>query len=258
MRSVFALVPSLFFTTAVAAETVTFAGSSTIMPIMEAMTPVLEQHGLSPEIQGGGSSAGLKAAKMGMAEVGMMSRSLTPREQETINHKVIASDWLVIIAHADAPYQDITSEQVVGVYTGAENTLHGEKVNAIAKEGGRATKKVFDEYFKLAGKLDPGLIIIGANGQAIASVAQDPNGMAYISYIAAAKAIEQGEPIKMLTLDGVAGSPENVRSGAYDLSRSLILVYTDKNQALMDRIIAVLSTPEAAEVFAASGVMSSL
>jgi phosphate transport system substrate-binding protein len=243
-------------------ETVTFAGSSTILPIMEAMGPVFEEHGINAEIQGGGSSAGFKAAKMGMAQVGMMSRELTEKEAKSLKNLTISKDWVVMIAHSDTPFENVTSEQVIGVYTGEKKELDGWKIDAIAKENGRATKKIFDHYFHLGGKeghpLDPKLAIIGANGQAISAVANDPHAMSYVSYSAAIRAVEQGEPIQILSLDGVFGTPENVNNGTYKMTRPLNLVYQEKNQDLMDRIRKILKLPKARKVFEANNVKSIL
>lgn len=241
-------------TLSTADETVVFAGSSTVMPIMENMMPVFEEHGITAEIQGGGSSAGFKAAQMGMADLGMMSRNLSEDEQKILDSKVIARDWIVMIAHADSPFDDITSEEVVEIYISDSPTLQGQDVHPIAGTAGSGTKKVFDKHFDLSGKLDSGLTLIEANGQKIATVARDPDSLSYVSYAAAQKAIEQGTPIKMLTLDGVAGTPENAADGTYPLSRGLILVYQPKKEALMERISTILGTPEASEVFVESGV----
>ena len=252
-------IPSLY---AGETETVTFAGSSTILPIMEAMGPVFKEHGINAEIQGGGSSAGFKAAKMGMAQVGMMSRDLTDKEAKALKNLTISKDWVVMIAHSGTPFEDITSEQVIGLYTGKKKDIDGWKLDAIAKENGRATKKVFDEYFHLGDKeghpLDPKLVIIGANGQAISAVANDPHAMGYVSYSAANRALEQGEPIKILSLDGVFGTPENVNNGTFKMTRPLNLVYQEKNQDLMDRIRKILTLPEARKVFEANNVKSIL
>lgn len=253
-----ALFFSIFSMGAVSAEVVTFAGSSTVMPIIEAMEPVFSEHEIEIQVQGGGSSAGLKATKAGLAQIGMISRSLSEKEAQIFKKLTISKDWVVMISHSDLPIDDITSQQVVDIFSGTKAEIDGNRINPIAKEGGRATKKVFDKYFDLKGKLDPKLVIIGANGQAIASVANDPFGMAYISYSAAIRAVEQGEPIKILTLDGVAGTPENVKSDTYKLSRALNLVYMEKDADLIERIRTVLATPEAEKVFTASNVMSAL
>ncbi|NBC47010.1 MAG: hypothetical protein GVY22_03255 [Gammaproteobacteria bacterium] len=258
MKHIVALSLSCFLAAPVAAETVTFAGSTTILPIMEAMTPVFEEHGIEPEIQAGGSSAGYKAAKMGMADIGMMSRELKGAEAEDVSPVVIARDWLAMIANEEAPFDNITTEQVVDIYTGKTDELDGYKINALDKEVGGGTKTTFDKYFDLAGKTASDLIIIAPSGQTIATLAGDPHGLAYLGYGYTEAAIESGEPIKVLDLDGVAPTWENVKSGEYKLARNFNLVYTEKNAEVMERVREVLATPEAEAIFLEMGVAPSL
>jgi phosphate transport system substrate-binding protein len=262
MRPVFALLPTLFFAASVAAETVTFAGSTTLFPFMEQLTPVLAEAGMEAKIQAGGSSAGFKAVQTGIADFGMMSRDLKKDEAPLVKELVVSRDWLVMVANKDIPFDNLTSEEIVDLYTGKTKEVQGYKLNAIAKEAGRGTKAVFDEYFHLGTKeghpLDKGLIIIGPNGQAITTVAGDPHGLSYLSYSAVEAAIKQGEPIKMLKLDGVDGSPENVESGKYALVRTLILVYKPENEDLAKRLSEALATDAARKVFIDGGVQPTL
>lgn len=241
-----------------AAETVTFAGSTTILPFMEKMAPLFKEHGMDIRIQAGGSSAGFKAAKMGIADFGMMSRELKKKEKSYVKKMTIGRDWLVMITNKEAPFDNITSDQVVDLYTGKTKSINGYKLNVITKESGRGTKTVFDHYFHLGKKagrpLAKDLIIIGPNGQAITTVAGDPHAISYLSYSAVEAAINQGEPIKMLTLDGVAGTPENVESGKYKLQRSLNLVYRPEKEELAKRVRKILSTDEARKILLEGGV----
>ena len=241
-----------------AGDKVVFAGSTTCLPFIEKMAPLFKKAGMDIEVQAGGSSVGYKTTYMGMADIGMMSREMKPSEAKHLKKLAMAVDWLIMIAHKDAPFDNITSQEVVDIYTGKTKELHGFKINAIAKENGRGTKEVFDHYFHLGKKhkrpIAKDLVIIGPNGQAITTLAHDPHGLAYLSYSAVEAAIEQGEPIKMLTLDGVAGTKENVLSDKYKLKRTLNLVYKEKNADLMKRVRKVLASDEAREIFRKGGV----
>ncbi len=253
-----------FFTVATvnAGDSVTFAGSTTVFPFMEKLSPLLAKQGIDAKIQAGGSSAGFKAVKSGIADFGMMSRELKKKEKPYVDTLVISRDWLVMITHKDAPFDNITSKEILDLYTGHSKELHGYKLNVIAKEAGRGTKTIFDHHFHLGKKaghpIARDLVIIGPNGQAITTVAGDPHGITYLSYSAVNAAIQQGEPLKMLTLDGVAGSPENVSKGKYTLQRGLNLVYTKKNAALADRVSKALSNDEARKIFIDGGVRPTL
>jgi len=245
-----------------AGEKVVFAGSTTVLPFMEKMAPFFKKEGMDVEIQAGGSSVGYKTTYMGMADVGMMSREMKPSEAKNLKKLAIARDWLIMIAHKDAPFNNITTQEVIDLYTGKTKKLGDFKINAIAKENGRGTKEVFDHFFHLGKKaghpIAKNLVIIGPNGQSIATLAHDPNGLAYLSYSAVEAAIKQGEPIKMLTLDGVEGTPENVMNGKYKLQRTLNLVYKEKKADLIKRISKVLATDEARKIFTENGIQPDL
>ncbi len=241
-----------------AGQKVVFAGSTTCLPFIEKMAPIFKKHGMDIEVQAGGSSVGFKTAKSGLADFGMMSRELKKSEKPHVKKIVFARDWLVMLANKAAPFDNITTQEVIDLYTGKIKSLHGYKLNVIAKESGRGTKAIFDHFFHLGKKagrpIAKDLIIIGPNGQSISTVAGDPHGIAYLSYSAVEAAIKQGEPVKMLTLDGIAGTPENVISGKYKLQRTLNLVYSPEKEELANRVREVLKTDEARKILKEGGV----
>lgn len=254
MRSITLIFLSVFSIFSAHADSVTFAGSTTILPLMEAMTPLFKKHGIEPKIQAGGSSAGFKAARMGMADIGMMSREPKEAEKKYVTQQVIARDWVVMIANKNAPFDNITSQQVVDIYTGKTDNINGYKINALDKEVGGGTKTRFDSFFNVKGETSRSLLIIAPSGQTVATLAGDSHGLAYLGFGYTEAAIKKGEPIKVLKLDGITPSAENVKNGAYGVSRNLNLVYTSKNADTMERVRKVLATPEARDVFLSMGV----
>lgn len=236
---------------------VTFAGSSTIMPIMEDMKPIFEKNGYDVQIQGGGSSAGLKSVKMKMADIGMVSRALKPNEQAFYQSYAFASDLVTIIVHKDNTLNDIVSEKVRAIYSGQTSQWgNGERITVISKENGRATRRVFEENFSLTGKVRRDAIIIGANGQAIVAVEGDKNAIAYISYNSAQSAIDNGSPVKILALDGVEPTIETAQQKLYMLTRDLNLVYLSKGKERALEIFKVLKTPDARAVLSKHRVVA--
>lgn len=236
---------------------VTFAGSSTIMPIMEDMKPILEKNGYDVQIQGGGSSAGLKSVKMKMADIGMVSRALNANEKTVYQSYAFASDLVTIIAHKDNQLNDIASSHIADIYSGQiSNWKNGKEITVIGKENGRATRRVFEENFALAGKVRRDAVIIGANGQAITAVAGDENAIAYVSYNSAQSAIDNGADIKILSLDGVLPTVDSAKQKRYMLMRDLNLVYVAKGKERALEIFEVLKSPEAQVVLAKHRVVN--
>jgi phosphate transport system substrate-binding protein len=86
-------------------------------------------------------------------------------------------------------------------------------------------------------------VIIGPNGQAIATVAGNPQAIAYVSIGSAEVAVKQGTPIKLLALDGVAATSANVKNGTYGLLRPLNFVTVGPPQGLAKAFLDFVLTP---------------
>jgi phosphate transport system substrate-binding protein len=228
----------------------TITGSSTVQPIIEDAAPLFEQKkpGLKIEIQGGGSGAGIKTATEGKADIGMVSRALKP-EESTIVASKIADDGIAILVHKDNPINAITKEQVVKLYTGEAlnwKDIGGNDgvVTLITKEEGRSTLELFAKHFDIEKKIKADAIVIGPNGQAIKTLEGNPNAIAYISIGSAEKAVEAGSPIKLLSLDGVTATTENVRNATYPLRRPLNLVTRGAPTGVAKEFIDFMLSPE--------------
>ena len=206
------------------------AGSSTIRPVVELIAAAYEAEHPEAQIdvQGGGSGVGVASARSGLADIGMVSRALHPDEAD-LHATTIARDGIALIAHRDNPVAGLTTAEVVAIYSGqTQRWDHGPSITAVNKEEGRSTRELFAEHFGLAERFRTDLVVIGPNGQAIATVAADPGALAYVSIGSALGAIAAGSPIRPMPLDGVTPSVAAVRSGAWPLSRDLNLVTAER------------------------------
>jgi phosphate transport system substrate-binding protein len=104
-----------------------------------------------------------------------------------------------------------------------------KNISIIAREDGSGTKTAFMELIGLKDKPDPQNIIIqtGTAG-VLAEVKSDPGAIAYdsLGYVT--------NDVKKLKVDGVEATTDNIKSGAYKISRPLSVVY--KESALDDDI----------------------
>ena len=104
---------------------VVVAGSSSVTPVMEKLQEayLAINPNANIEIQQSDSSTGMTAAADGTCDIGMASRELKDSELEAgLTPTVIAMDGIAVIVNQDNPTENLTSEQVMNIYTGEVTT----------------------------------------------------------------------------------------------------------------------------------------
>lgn len=95
------------------------AGSTTILPLSEQLAAKYKKKvGVDVLVQGGGSSAGIKAVKSDIANIAASSRNLTTEEKEDIKTFIIARDALAIVVHPSNPINNISVKDLKDVLSG--------------------------------------------------------------------------------------------------------------------------------------------
>lgn len=99
----------------------TVAGSSSVTPVMEKLKEayIALNPQASIEIQQSDSTTGINSAIEGICDIGMASRELKDSEIEKgVQNTVIAMDGIAVIVNQENPTEDLTSEQIMKIYTG--------------------------------------------------------------------------------------------------------------------------------------------
>ena len=102
----------------------TLSGSTSVSPVMEKIADAYKE--INPdtviEVQQTGSGAGITAAAEGACDLGMSSRALKDSELEKgLTAKNIANDGIAVIINHENPVDDLSSEQIMKIYTGEIN-----------------------------------------------------------------------------------------------------------------------------------------
>jgi len=205
---------------------ITITGSTSVTPFAEHLAE-LYQHahaGVAINIQGLGSSAGIRAALDGVAEIGMSSRDLEPEEAEQLDQIVIARDALAVVVNPDNPVAGLSTAQIQGIFGGQIrnwDALGGPAlpITVVGREAGSGTFTAFEELV-MKGKPTATLALRqGSNGAIRQIVAQDPNAIGYIS-------LGIVDPtVKALAIDSVEPSVVHVEAGTYKLVRPFLFVW---------------------------------
>ena len=95
-----------------------------------------------------------------------------------------------------------------------------KNISVVTREDGSGTKSAFMEIIGLKGKADrEGVIVASSTASVLAEVKGNPLAIAYesLGYVT--------DDVKMLKIDGVAPTVENIKNGTYKISRPLNIVY---------------------------------
>ena len=174
-----------------------------------------------------GSGTGIEAVSNGTCDIGLSSRALKDVETEKgLVATTVALDGIAIIVNADCPVDDLTVEQIADIFTGKITSWEdfGGKgdIACIGREAGSGTR---DGFESITGTKDACVLAqeLTSTGAVIAAVKSSANAIGYASL----SAVEGQEGIKVLTVNGVECTAENVLNGTYVVQRPFNLVTMD-------------------------------
>ncbi|MEM7066999.1 MAG: phosphate ABC transporter substrate-binding protein [Cyanobacteria bacterium P01_B01_bin.77] len=227
-----------------ASQKLTLTGASTISPLMVTLGKRFEKQNsqFRIDVHTGGSTRGVVDTRQGLANIGMVSRELTEQEQANAQVFLIALDGISVIVHKDNPIAEITKAQIQDIYTDKVNNWQefggaDAAITVVHKAEGHSTLDLFLQYLGLNNRDIQADIIIGDNQQGIKTITGNPYAIGYVSIGSAEYDARQGAPLKLLALDGVEPSVDNVANGTFPLLRELNLITNGKPMPLAQQFI---------------------
>ncbi|MGR8942355.1 MAG: phosphate ABC transporter substrate-binding protein [Gammaproteobacteria bacterium] len=231
-------------------EKLVLTGSSTVAPLAAEIGKRFESlhNHVRVDVQTGGSSRGVSDARAGLADIGMASRALNEDEKD-LRSFTVALDGISVILNKANPVESLTKQQIIGIYTGSIANWkavggNDAPITVVNKAEGRSTLELFLHYFGLKNTEVKPHVVIGDNQQGIKTVAGNPDAIGYVSVGTAEYEAGQGAPIKLLPLEGIPASVENVRNRSFPLSRPLNLVTRAEPAGLAKAFIEFAGSPE--------------
>ena len=219
-------------------------GSTSVQPFAEMLSQEFDllHTGQMVDVQGGGSTAGIQAVSENIAEIGMCSRSLKDEEASKFTGITIAMDGLALVVHKSNTVNGLTRVQVRDIFRGAITNwrqVGGEDLPIwlITREEGSGTREAFVKLVmeagaKIASKAAAGpagnkhvanriyrkAMTQESNGAVKELVKHDRGAIGYMS-LGLVK-----DELKILAVDGVYPSLENVTTKRYPLMRPFLYV----------------------------------
>ena len=216
---------------------VEIVGSTSVQPVAEKLVEKYKETHPDAQInvQGGGSSVGIKSAQDGTADIGTSSKALKKNESQGLTQIPLGQDGIVIAVNTKNSVDGVTSEQLKDIFSGKitnwkEVGGSDGKINVIRREDGSGTLDAFESIVMGKDTKIKSDAVVQSSTEAVKqSVKTDENAIGFVSYA------HMSSDVKALKIDGVSPSDDTIADGSYKLQRPfLFLVKGTSNQATQD------------------------
>jgi phosphate transport system substrate-binding protein len=214
--------------------------------------------GVAFQIDETGSDAGVNLATTGGVDFGFTSRALTADESKTLSFVNIGLAGTGVIVNAANPVKGLTKDQVKQIFAGQITNwkqVGGEDsdIKVFVREANAATRSSFESYF-FGGKAT-----YAKDATEVYEIAQTVKAVgsfrASIGMATASSQTAAETTIRLLDIDGIAPTAENVVSGAYKIGRPLLIVFPSDPAKVRPGLKAFLDwvrTPEGQKIAASA------
>lgn len=233
------------------------AGSTTVQPLAEAAAVVfMEMYpDVTIDVQGGGSSVGVKSAAEGTADIGNASREVKDSELAEfpdLNIFVVARDGIAIAVHPSVDVDGVTMDQVRQIFAGevtnwSELGGSDQPIYVVAREEGSGTRSAFEDIVMGDSLIVDTAVLLPSNGAVKTTVSTTEWSVGFLSmgYL--------DSSVKALEVDGVAASVVTAASGEYPVVRPLNMITNGEPEGLAKEFIDFVMSREGQIIAALQG-----
>ena len=256
--------------------TVTIAGSTAMRPVLAELTDQFSQQ--HPDvlfsIQGGGSTLGETWVAEGQVDLAGSTLPPSPAQEAAAQERglfrvPIALDGLAIVVHASNPVSELALFQLRNLYSGRfldwkEVEGRPGEVLLVSREDGSGSRIFFEERVMGEERVSLTAVVMPSSGDVVAYVADHPGAIGYVSRAYVIDLLNASEPseepgggehgpadVKVLALEGLLPTQENLAAQSYPLTRPLYLVTRGEPQGQVRQFIDFVLSPQGQGIVAA-------
>jgi len=179
-----------------------------------------------------GSFGGIQSVVDGKAILARVARPIRSKEEQyDLNYRVFAySPVVLVVNRPDNCVSDLTSDQLIGIYRGDLTNwmkfqgCSAAKINAVGREPGDSSRTVLETYF-------PSLTeVMRSTGKTVYTTPELIEVLENFQYTIgyAPLAMVDRQKLTVLSLNGIAPTPANVRNGSYPLTTPFGIIWKGK------------------------------
>ena len=204
--------------------TITMNGSTSMEKFATALNEsfMAKYPNITATVEFTGSGAGIEAVGNAAVDIGNSSRNLKDEEKaKGIVENIVAIDGIGVIVDNTNTIDNITKRQLTDIYSGKIKNwkdIGGNDSNivVIGREAGSGTRSAFEELLELSDKCKYAQEI-DSTGAVMAKVSSTPGAIGYVSLDVV------NDTVKLVSLDNIKATAENIKAGNYFLSRPFVM-----------------------------------
>lgn len=184
------------------------------------------------------------------------------KKNTAFDYTKIGYEAFVFFVHKDNPVNSLTVEQIKGIYSGeitnwSEVGGVNEKIAPFQRNEGSGSQSMFVRFMRDTPIIEPDMQTeVGTMGGIIEEVADYKNksssiGFSFRYYV---EGIIQNPDIKLIAIDGIAPTKENIRSGKYPIVAPVFAVtYEGNKKENVHKLIEWMLSDEAQNIIEETG-----
>ncbi|MDZ4183788.1 MAG: phosphate ABC transporter substrate-binding protein [Desulfuromonadales bacterium] len=229
-------------------ETYRYAGATTLQRdfMVEAVQKFAATHNVRFELEGGNSTAGIKALCAGGIDLAGSGRFLTNKEKAAgLVEYLVGWDPLVLVVHSSNPLENVSSEDLRRMLLGTVfnwNQLGGRDLPLVqvAAPPGSGVHDAVEQFLMKEGQhISSQAVISLVVADADKNVSLLPAGFTLTS-----RSMVDASQIKIVKVDGLLPERGAVTSGQYPLIKPLLLVTKGKPRGTLALFVNFAKSPE--------------
>jgi phosphate transport system substrate-binding protein len=246
---------------AAAADSIVIKGSTTVLPIAQAVLEAYmkENKGVQISLSGGGSGEGIKALIDQSTDIADSSREIKKEEIELAESKgvkpvahIIAYDAIMPVVNPKNNVQGLSIDQLSQIYQGKITNwkeVGGAdlKIVVISRDSSSGTFDSWDNFVMKKARVAPTAQMLASNGAVVTAVSKNKYAIGYLGmgYV--------NSSVKGLKVNGVMASAQTALSRQYPMSRELYMYTNGKPKGEVAKFIAFVKSPKGQEIVKKEG-----
>ena len=252
-------IAALVFTSGGSASTINVVGSTSVQSVAEKLAEEYQKtHGdVRINVQGGGSSVGIKSAQDGTADIGTSSKALKDDEKQGLDEFTLGFDGIVIAVNTENGVSDLSKDQLKDIFSGKITNWKDvggsdEPIHLVTREDGSGTLDAFESIVMGKDTKIKSDAIVQSSTEAVKqSVKQDPAAIGFVSYA------HMSDDVKALDIGGVTPSDATIGDGTYELQRPFLFLTKGTPTGDVKAFIDWVMGPEGSKILAEEKIIKS-